>query len=260
MANRSSSHTQSPTTSTPASGDGSNQVDDDTSLSLPFHVPIDVGTYYEAICENQPLARRNLIVDQLWLMEGQPGQHSKQKYKFVVARVKHLRGHDISDRLDCLVLERSLNSPIGSLSSSSAKHIVSQCRGGCFSSYFRFGEVPGDRSGAKKIRQLDFNTSSDSNVCLLEELFRLITIISDDSHLYSTNIDASYWFAATIMETAQAIFPIDHGDDDKFGRLKRTLSRSNRPQSECGRKIVAAYRNDKKKNPVTTSEVGCQTQ
>ena len=238
---------QSPTTL----GDGSNQVNsDDTTLSLPLHIPMDVQTYYETMCKNQPLARRNLIVDQLWLGRGQESE------ELVVAKVKHMRGHYIGNRLECLVFERSLNSPIRSLSSSSAEHIVSQCKEGCFN-------PGGDRSGTSYVRQLNFYKSSDSNVgnlCILEELLRLITIISNsNSHLYSTDIDAPYWFAETIMETAQAIFPIDYGDVNlnkkKSSSLKRIskLRRSYKPQSEGGRRIVAAYKNDKKKHPIPTS-------
>jgi hypothetical protein len=239
---------QSPTTL----GDGSNHVNSDaTTLSLPLHIPMAVQTYYETMCKHQPLARRNLIIEQLTLMRG---YEREEKYEFVVARIRYLGGHDIGGRLECLVFERSLYSPIGSLSSSSAEHIVSQCKEKCFFSR-------GDRSLTDNIRRLKFHTSSDSNVrkiCLLEELLRLIIIISNNSHLYSTDIDASFWFAATIMETAQAIFPVDHSDDDRFdkfgwSRLKRTLRRSDKPQSECGRQIVAAYRDDKKKHPIPTS-------
>ena len=101
------------------------------------------------------------------------------------------------------------------------------------------------------LRSLTFDGSSNSDVrklCSLEELFRLITIISKNSHLYCTDIDAPFWFVSTIMETAQAIFPIE---DDESGWFKRTFLKSilYMPQSECGRQIVAAYKADKKKNP-----------
>jgi hypothetical protein len=231
------SHTGSSTTSTST-----------TTLSLPLHVPMAVQTYYEAMCKNQPLARRHLIVDELWLMRG---RKRGETYEFVAATVKHTRGLDISNRLECLIFEKSLYSPIRSLSSSSPEHIVSQCREACFS-------VGNHRMSAHLIRRLTFYKSSDSNIkklCLLEDLSRLITIICNtNSHLYSTDIDASYWFAETIMETAQAIFPIDDDDDKKkIGWLKRTFRRSDKPLSEWGRQIVAAYRDDKKKNPIPTA-------
>jgi len=206
---------------------------DDTSMSLLVKDPMDVETYYETICKIQPLARRNFIVEELWLVKG---PNYEGKYEFIVAKVKHLRGHDISDLLEYLVIEKIPHSSIGS--SSSAKHIVSQSR-----------EVDGNQYFRMTRRRLMFDTSSNSNnnrkLCLLEELFRLIAIISKNSHLYSTDIDASFWFAATIMETAQAIF---HCDDtgNESGWFKRTFL-SSRPQSECGRQIVVAYKADKKK-------------
>ena len=221
---------------------------DAISLALPLHVPMAVQTYYDTICKNQPLARRNFIINDLRLVRG---PDSQRKHDYVVAKVKHLRGHDISDRLEYLVIGRSLYSPMGSFSSSRAKYIVSQCR-----------TADGDRGGTLTPRKLTFNTSSDSNVrklCLLEELFRLVTIISKNSHLYSTDIDASFWFAATIMETAQAIFP---SYDDESGWFERTflMSKFYKPTSECGRQIVAAYRADKKENPIPTlSSTGSQS-
>ena len=95
---------------------------------------------------------------------------------------------------------------------------------------------------------LTFDMSSDSDVrklCLLEELFRLVTIISNNSHLYLTNIDASIWFNGTIMETANAIFP---RYDYKSWFKCTFLSKLHKPQSECGCQIVATYKADDKKN------------
>ena len=238
MANRLSSHMRGAATSV------DDQVSDDPSLSLPLYVPMAVQTYYEKICKIPPLARRNIIINRLQVRRG---LDSQERYNYVVAEVKHLRGHDISDRLECLLIKKSLNSPNGSLSSSSrsAKHVVSQCR--------RAG-------GGNEVvsNYLEFDTSSDSDVrklCSLEELFRLITIISNNSHLYSTDIDASVWFAATIMETAKAIFPLSPDNDD-YGWFARTFFKSllYRPESECGRQIVAAYKADKKKDPTPTPQ------
>ena len=227
--------------------DGATIRDIDTSTSLLLKVPMAVQTYYETICQIEPLARRNFIVEELCLMKR---PYSKEKHDFVVAKVKHLRGHDISDQLEYLVIEKSPSSSTAS-SSSVTSHIVSQCR-----------RADGDRDG-QSTERLTFNTSSNSNnrkLCLLEELFRLIAIISENSHLYSTNIDAPFWFAATIMETAQAIFPCD---EDESGWFKRTFLGS-KPQSECGRQIIVAYKADKKKNPIPTPQleerVSCQTQ
>ena len=220
---------------------------DDNSVSLPLHVPKDVQTYYEIICKIQPLARRNFIIKQLWIV-GVPYSESQEKYDYVVAEVAHLRGHDISNHLKYLVIENSVYSPFGS--SSSATHIVSQSRG-----------ADGDRNGASTSRNLTLISSSDSNlrkICLLEELFRIVTIVSKNAHLYSTNIDASFWFATTIMETVQANFPPPpqtHYGEHWLKRIIRSLNcRSNlyKPQSESGRQIVAAYRADKKKNPNST--------
>ena len=95
---------------------------------------------------------------------------------------------------------------------------------------------------------LTFDMSSDSDVrklCLLEELFHLITIISNNSHLYSTDIDASVWFNGTIIKTVNAIFP----RNDYESWFKHTfLSKLHKPQSKCGRQIVDAYKADDKKN------------
>ena len=83
--------------------------------------------------------------------------------------------------------------------------------------------------------------SADSDarkLCSLEELFLLVTIMSKNSHLYSTDIDASPWFTTTIMKTAQAIFPNDNDDSGWFKRIF--------PRSTSDRQIVAAYRANKK--------------
>jgi hypothetical protein len=225
-----------------------------------------VQTYYETICKNQPLARRNLIVKELWLGRG---QKSQKKHDFIVVEVGHLEGHNISDRLDRLIIEGSQDSPIGSLSSSTTKHIVSQCKDTCFttntdSNISSKRRGPGDRHDTSKLRSLNFGTDpSVRKLYLLEELFRLVTIISKDSYLYSTDIDESYWFAATVMETVPAIsLAEDLNDSDEIdsGWIKHIFRKSKKkkklyePQSECGRRIVAAYRADKKKHPIPTAQ------
>ena len=212
---------------------------DDTSISLPFKAPMGVQAYYGAICKIQPLARRNFIVEELRAVK-RPYHEEKHARESVRAIVKHLRGHDISDQLKFLIIEKS---PYSNSSIGSAKHIVSRGTGNEI--VVRLGD---------STKQLKFETSSSSNnkkLCHLEELFRLIAIISENSHLYSTDIDASSWFAATIMETAQAIFHCE-SDDDESGWFKRTFL-SSKPQTECGRQIVVAYKADKKKNPTPTS-------
>jgi len=215
-------------------------IDDhmNSSLALPYQVPIGVQTYYETICKNQPLARRNIIVKKLRILKEDLSE-PEERHEFVVAEVRHLRGHDISDRLEYLVIERS---PTGS--SSSAKYIVSQSR-----------SWNGDRDGSTTTRGIIFknNEYPRGQLCLLEELFRLVTIISKYGHLYSTDIDASFWFAATIMETAQAIFP---SYDHKSGWFKRNFIDPllfDIP-SECGHQIVAAYRASKEEYPTPTRQ------
>ena len=187
VANQLSSNMQNPTTIVDASDNVNLYTTDPTTLTLPLHVPMSIQTYYETICKNEPLARRNIIIERLQLASGPPA--STVKYKFVIAKVKHLGGHDISDRLDYLIFETSQYSPIGS--SSGANHIVSQCRQACFSD-------GGDRYQTNYLQHLYFNSSPDTdvrNLCSLDELFRLVTIVSPNSHLYSTDIDVPLWFA-----------------------------------------------------------------
>jgi hypothetical protein len=229
-----------------------------------------VQTYYEIICKYQPLARRNLIVNEISVGRG---QKSQKRHDYIVVEVGHLGGHDISDRLDLLIIEGIQDSPIGSLSSSTTKHIVSRCKKECFTidSDISKRRRPGDRHEASRLRKLNFRvgTSSDPKdarkLYLLEELFRLVTIICKDFHLYSTDIDESYWFAATIMETVPAISLAEDPNDSESdeidsGWFKHIFRKSKKkknlyePQSECGRQIVAAYRADKKKHPIPTAQ------
>ena len=59
------------------------------------------------------------------------------------------------------------------------------------------------------------------------------------------------------METAKAIFPLSPDQyDDEYGWFARTFFKSllYKPESECGRQIVAAYKADKKKNPTPTPQ------
>ena len=59
------------------------------------------------------------------------------------------------------------------------------------------------------------------------------------------------------METAKAIFPLTPDQyDDEYGWFARTFFKSllYKPESECGRQIVAAYKADKKKNPTPTPQ------
>jgi hypothetical protein len=105
-----------------------------------------------------------------------------------------------------------------------------------------------DISFTDLIRRVDFNDSSGSTtrnakpVCLAEELFRLIAIISSKKDQYSTHEDVSHWFAETIMETAEAIF-----QPGLFQRFKS--------ESESNRNIITTYRNHKRKFPTPIGKV-----
>ncbi|KAF8519905.1 hypothetical protein BU17DRAFT_89508 [Hysterangium stoloniferum] len=231
MAARSSPRRQSSTT----------RVDDgvvsDVALpSLKLHVPTATQIYYEAICKLQPQARKNFIVSTLYLYKG---PDPLEQDEFVVADIRHRKGYDLHDRLGLLVIEKnpylsgSYDESASSPNTVHAKHIVSKCTRLCFVTGSAFVD-PGHRG-------------------LLSG--RPITIISKNSHLYSTDVDDSYWFAETIMETAQAISPVRQRDDTPAW-LKPFQSefKLHKPPSECGRQIVAEYRADKTGIPILTPQ------
>jgi hypothetical protein len=215
-----------------------------SNATFDLSTPTDTQTYYETICEIPPLARKNYIVSKLSLYKRviQNPETGKGTYELVVANVIHRR-YDIP-QLPFIIEMNPYSSSKSDTSESFSTRAESNANELDAVYQKDFSEI----SNTSFIRSLVFNASSGSKsgtvkpVCLAEELFRLIAIISRNTYQYSTHKDASHWFAETIMETAEAIF--------QPGWLQLF-----KPESECNRDMVAAYRAHQKKFPIPIGRI-----